>query len=346
MSSSAPQSDSGSPNPVLVEVTRGDLVESRHRAAVAVVDAAGSVLMSAGNIGHPVYPRSAIKQLQALALVESGAAEAFGCSDAEITLACASHNGEPRHVEVAQAWLKRLGLSETDLECGAHAPKDTTAAEALLRAGESPTTLHNNCSGKHVGYLATALHLGAPTRGYIRIEHPVQQRILGILEMMSGCELRNAPRGIDGCGIPQIAIPLSHVALAFAQFADPVDQPERRQAACERICSAMAAHPFLVAGSNRFCTRVMEATQGRVLVKTGAEGVFSIILPEMGIGVALKIDDGATRAAEVAAGRVLEKLNLIDDDARAALSDLLVQPVKNVVGRQVGQVRVAQDSPF
>lgn len=346
MSSPDSQTAAASANPVLVEVTRGEMVESRHRAALAVVDAAGKVLLSAGDIERQVYPRSAIKQLQALALVESGAADAFGCSEEEIALACASHNGEPRHVEVAGAWLKRIGLSEADLECGAHKPMGVEATEALLRADGTPTALHNNCSGKHAGYLTTALHLGAPTRGYIRIEHPVQQRILGILEMMSGCALRDAPRGTDGCGIPQIAIPLSHVALAFAQFADPVDQPEHRQAACERICSAIAANPFLVAGSGRFCTRVMEATQGRVLVKTGAEGVFSIIVPEMGIGAALKVDDGATRAAEVLAGRVLEKLNLLDDAAREALSDLLTQPVKNVVGKQVGQVRVAQDSPF
>jgi L-asparaginase II len=331
-------------NPVLVEVTRGDMVESLHRAAYAVTDVTGRVVLSAGNIERLVYARSAIKPLQALALVESGAAEAFGCSDAEVALACASHDGEPRHVETVRAWLARLGLSVADLECGTHLPGSEVSAHALIRAGEAPDATYNNCSGKHAGFLTLAKHLGVPLKGYIKYEHPVQQTILGILEMMCGLDLRGAPRGIDGCGIPQLGIPLGNVALAMARLADPSDQPERRQAACARIRRAMAAEPFMVAGSRRFCTKVIAATHGRALVKTGAEGVYCASVPELGLGVALKVDDGATRAAEVLVGHLLRRLQAIDATAAESLAEVLCQPIRNRAGAVVGEVRPAADA--
>lgn len=333
-------------NPVLVEVTRGEMVESLHRAAYAVTDVEGHVLLSAGDIERLVYARSAIKPLQALALVESGAAEAYGCSDAEVALACASHDGEPRHVETVRAWLARLGLSVADLECGSHLPTHAGAAEALIRAGETPDAAYNNCSGKHAGFLTLAKHLGVPLQSYIKYEHPVQQSILGILEMMCGLDLRGAPRGIDGCGIPQLGIPLGNIALAMARLADPADQPERRQAACARIRRAMAAEPFMVAGSRRFCTKVIAATGGKALVKTGAEGVYCASLPELGLGIALKVDDGATRAAEVLMGRLLQRLEAIDAAAAEDLADLLCQPIRNRAGLLVGQVRPARGAAF
>ena len=188
-------------NPVLVEVTRGEMVESRHRGSVAVVDHEGRTVLSLGSIEAPIYPRSAIKPLQALALVETGAAEAFGLSDAEIALACASHDGEPRHVSTVEAWLARIGCSTGDLECGPQLPSHEASAATLIRTGREPGPEHNNCSGKHSGFLSVARQLGAPTRGYIDLEHPVQQTVLGILEQMTGLDLGDAPRGIDGCGI-------------------------------------------------------------------------------------------------------------------------------------------------
>jgi len=333
-------------NPLLVEVTRGAMVESRHRAAIAVVDVEGRVLLSAGDVERLVYPRSAIKPLQALGLVESGAADAFGCSDAEVALACASHNGEADQVAAVQAWLERIGCSDSDLECGPQTPDYQPALEALFREGRHGGALHNNCSGKHAGFLTLARHLKVPARGYIQWEHPVQQTLLGILEMLCGLDLRGAPRGIDGCGIPQIGIPLGNLALAMARFADPSDQPERRQAACARIARAMRDEPHMVAGSGRLCTRVLSATKGRALVKTGAEGVFCAALPELGLGVALKADDGTTRAAEFLLVQMLQRLKVLDDEAQRLLEADLSPVLCNRVGLEVGEIRLGSDWPF
>lgn len=332
-------------NPVLAEVTRGNLVESRHRGAFAVADLEGKVLLHAGDIERPVYPRSAIKPLQALALVESGAADAFGCTPAEISLACASHDGEPLHSEAVKAWLARVGLAPGDLECGSHLPYDEAAAHALIRAERAPGPEHNNCSGKHSGFLCVARQLGVDHHGYVEFGHPVQQTLLGILESMSGLDLRGAPRGIDGCGIPQYGLPLGNLALSMARFADPADQPERRRRACERIRAAIVAEPAMIAGERRFCTRMIRATGGRAIVKTGAEGVFCAAIPELGLGVALKIDDGATRASEVVMGRLLRRLGILDAGLAESLQPILRPTVRNRAGLAVGEIR-ALDAPF
>ncbi|MEQ8355000.1 MAG: asparaginase [Kiloniellaceae bacterium] len=338
--------DVSAADPLLVEVTRGDQVESRHRAAVAVADTDGKLVLSVGDYERPVYARSAIKSLQAMALVETGAAAAFQVTDAELALACASHSGEKRHVGTVTAWLARLGLSVGDLECGPQLPGFEPALIELLASGGAATAAHNNCSGKHSGFLTLARHLGAPTRGYVNYEHPVQQRILGVLEAMTGLDLGAAPRGIDGCGIPVIGIPLGNMALAMARLGNPADQPEDRQAACAEIRRAVAAHPFMVAGSGRFDTRVMELTGDRALIKTGAEGVYCAALPELGLGVAIKVDDGAGRAAEVLMGRLLRHFNILNDDQSAALGGLSTAPVLNRAGLPVGEIRPAADLPF
>ncbi|MDH3472496.1 MAG: asparaginase [Rhodospirillales bacterium] len=336
----------GITDPIVVEVTRGPMVESWHRGAFAVSDPDGKIVLHAGDFERPVYPRSAIKPLQALALVETGAAEAFALGDAEIALACASHGGEPRHVDTVAAWLARIGCGPADLECGAHLPSNESAMVALLKSGRDPSALHNNCSGKHSGFLSVARHLGQPTAGYIKFEHPVQQRILGILESMAGCELGAAPRGTDGCGIPTLGIPLGNIALAMARLADPADQPEPRQAAAARIRRAMAAEPFMVAGSGRFCTRVMELTGAKALIKGGAEGVYCGILPELGLGIALKVDDGAGRGAEVVMGQLLRRLGVLGEGEIERLGSALAPPVLNRAGLAVGEVRGVADSPF
>lgn len=328
-------------DPLWVEVTRGDRVESRHRVSAAVVDAEGRVAYRAGDPTAAVFPRSAIKPIQALALVESGAAEAEGCSDAEVALACASHAGEAEHVAAVAAWLARIGLSERDLECGSHLPGDWNATVDLLCAGRQPSQLHNNCSGKHSGFLTLARHQDWPTKGYIDYAHPVQQRVLGVIESMCGLDLSAAAWGVDGCGIPTFAVPLANLALAMARLGVPDDQPDRRRAACERVRRAMGAHPRLTSGSGTFCTRVIETTAGRALVKTGAEGVFAAALPHLGLGCALKAEDGASRAAEAAMAHLLARLGLLSDEDSAALADLLDTPVVNRVGRIVGRIRVA-----
>jgi L-asparaginase II len=311
------------------------MAESLHRGAAAVVDAAGAVVLRIGDIEQPIYPRSAIKPLQALVAVESGAA-AFELGDAEIALACASHSGEPRHVAVLSSWLARIGSGIDSLECGVHAPLDEIAALAIRRAGKSPTAAHNNCSGKHAGFITAARHLGHQVSGYVAYDHPVQQRLLSILEPMTGLDLGGAPRGVDGCGIPVIGIPLHNIALAMARLADPRDQPEWLAGAAGRIHRAMAAEPFMAAGSGRFDTRVIAETGGRALVKGGAEGVHCAALPSLGLGIALKIDDGATRASEVVMGLLLRHLGALTDDHSRHLSDLLEPVIRNRAGASVG----------
>lgn len=327
--------------PFLVEVTRGGMVESRHRAAAAVVGADGHVIMSWGDVNQPIYARSAIKSLQAIPLVETGAADALEATDEEIALACASHNGEPVHVETATRFLHRIGLSVDDYECGVHLPYDEESAHALIRRDEAPSQAHNNCSGKHAGFLATALYMKEPLKGYVRYDHPVQQRILGVLEQMAGVDLGSAPWGVDGCGIPTIAIPLANVAYAMARMADPKDLPEKRQAAVRRIVKAWGAHPYLIGGRGTFDSIVGEAAKGRFVTKIGAEGVECAVIPEMGLGIALKVEDGASRAASVAMAGILRKLGLIDDAAWDALRAATHPALKNRAGLDVGEIRPA-----
>jgi L-asparaginase II len=332
-------SPANSSNPILVETTRGEMVESRHTGAAAVVDASGRVVRFWGDIDAPVFARSAIKPLQALPLVESGAADRFGLGNVEIALACASHRGEPIHVETVRRWLERADLGPRDLECGAHAPGNAAAAEALIRAGEAPSAVHNNCSGKHSGFLTTARHLGEPTRGYIAPEHPVQRRVTAVLEEMSGLDLSRAPRGTDGCGIPVIGISLRGMARAMARLADPKGLPTDRAAAAKRILDAMAATPLMVSGTGTFNTVVMTVAGATVRLKTGAEGVYCAVLPGLGYGVALKIDDGAARASEVAVGAILDSLGAFSEAQRATLAPQLRPIVRNVAGREVGEIR-------
>src|SRR5690606_21532283 len=261
------------PDPALIAVLvrRGERVESEHRVAYAVAQPDGTLLQAAGNVERPVFPRSAIKPLQAIALVESGAADRYALSEEELALACASHSGEPEHVRLVEAWLARLGLDGSALECGAHPPLHGASAERLAATGRAPERLHNNCSGKHAGMITLACHLGAPVAGYSRPDHPVQQRIADVLRAMTGLpELE--PPAIDGCGVPTFPIPLGHLAVATARFAHPADLPPARAEACLRLQAAMRAHPYLVAGTDRACTEIMTVAP-HVLVKTGAEEI-------------------------------------------------------------------------
>jgi L-asparaginase II len=324
-------------NPVLVDVTRGGCVESRHRGAAVVMDPAGGVVAAWGDVERPVYPRSAVKPLQALALIETGAADKFSLGDAEIALAAASHSGAPEHVSLVTAWLERMGLGAGDLECGPHAPIDEEAAAALDRAGEEPSPVHNNCSGKHTGFLATALHLGEETRGYVEPGHPVQRRLVEVLSDLGSVDLEDAPRGTDGCGIPVIAMPLRAMALGMARLANPDGLPPARAAACRRVTTAMAAHGRLVAGRGRFVTRALEAASGAFVVKSGAEGVYVAAMD--GYGVALKIDDGANRASETAMAAILDHLGVLD--GIRDLDSYLDGVILNRPGARVGAVRPA-----
>ncbi len=326
-------------NPILIEVTRGALVESVHRGAIAVVDASGRTRAAIGDIGQRVFPRSAVKALQALPLVESGAADRYGFGAIELALACSSHNGEPRHVETAAAMLAKAGRGEADLECGCQVPSSPTAAEALVRAGLAPSQLHNNCSGKHAGFICLACHRGLDPKGYVNRDHPAMQEITATLEAMTGTSLGPEVRGIDGCSIPTYAIPIDRLALAFARFISGEGLSPERAAAARRLSAACMAEPFMVAGTGRFCTDAMAALPGRVFVKTGAEGVFCAALPELGLGVALKCDDGGTRASETMMAAVLEAFVPMSEAERATLADRLSPPILSRRGVTVGAVR-------
>ncbi|HWM46990.1 MAG TPA: asparaginase [Xanthobacteraceae bacterium] len=326
-------------DPVLVEVTRGGLVESRHHGAVAVVDADGRIVLALGDVDAPVYPRSAVKALQALVLVESGAADRYGFGDEDLALACASHAGEPGHVAGVTRMLTRAGLSVDDLQCGAHAPMHKASAEALVRAGQAPSPLHHNCSGKHAGFLCAACQMNADIASYCEVAHPVQREVRAALEAMSGRAIPDADIGIDGCSVPTFAMPLAGLARAFARFATGQGLAPARAEAVRRLRAACAAKPWHVAGTGQFVTQVMEHFGARVFVKAGAEGAYCAALPEQGLGVAVKCDDGAGRAAEAITAAVLAKL--LDRDARAFLATFARRPLRNWRKVVVGEIRPA-----
>jgi L-asparaginase II len=326
-------------NPVVIEVTRGPVVESRHEGAAAVVKPDGSVVGAWGDIDLPILPRSANKPIQALAFVESGAVERFGLGNEHIALACASHSGEKRHVETVRAWLQHVGLSEADLECGTHPPRLQGTIEELAREGKTATPAFNNCSGKHSGFLTTAVQYGEPTRGYIKYDHPVQRRLRAVMTDLCGLDADTFPYGTDGCGIPSLATPISTLARAMANMAEPSRLSNKHAEAATRIRSAMNAEPFMMAGTGRFCTRINQALPDVAQIKTGAEGVFCAMLPTLGLGIAIKIWDGAARAAEVAMATLLNHLGVLPPDQR---DQILHPPVRNVVGLLVGEMRPAK----
>jgi L-asparaginase II len=328
-------------NPVVVEVTRGPRIESVHRGSGAVVDAAGAVVLSFGDIDAPVFPRSAVKAFQALPLLESGAADRVGLTEAEIALAVASHAGEPHHAETAAAMLAKAGRDAATLECGAHWPLGEKAMRALARTGAEPSALHNNCSGKHAGFICLACAEGHDPRGYVGREHPVQREVRAALEAMTGAPLGEDVCGTDGCSIPTYAISPRRLAHGFARFGTGQGLGAERQAAAARIRAAVAAHPFMVAGTDRFDTDVMTILGARAFTKTGAEGVFCAALPEVGLGLAVKADDGASRAAQVMIAALVRRFCPMDEAQRAALARFVTPVLRNWNGIEVGALRPA-----
>jgi L-asparaginase II len=328
-------------NPILVDVARGPLVESQHAGALAVCDARGGVVIALGDVGRGVFPRSAVKALQALPLIETGAADRYGLTDAEISLACASHLGEPAHVATARGMLEKAGRDEPCLECGAHWPGGEEAAHALAARGEKPSQLHNNCSGKHAGFICTACAEREEPSGYVRPVHKVQRRIRAALEEIAGVAMDERAMAVDGCSIPTYATPLSALARAFARFGSGETFDPTRAAAARRIRAAVAAEPFMVRGTGRFDTVAMGALGERVFVKTGAEGVYCGAVPERGLGVALKCADG--RAAEAAMACVIGALLDLDADQRAVIDRARSPVLRNWKGVEVGRLRPSRE---
>jgi len=326
-------------NPVLAEVTRGNVVESRHRGSAIVVDADGGVVLAVGDIERPVFPRSAVKAIQALPLLESGAADRYGLTEAEIALAVSSHSGEPLHAETSLAMLKKAGRDAGCLECGAHWPMGEAAARALAKSGAEPTALNNNCSGKHAGFVCLSCSMDEDPAGYVKQGHVVQRAVRGALEEVTGAEHSSERMGIDGCSIPSYAVPLKALALGFARFGTGRGFGPERAKAAARILAAAAAHPFMVAGTDRYDTRLMELLGARAFTKTGAEGVYCAALPELGYGIALKCDDGAGRAAEVVLGALIARFLPMDEATQIAFAPLRETVLKNWNGIEVGRIR-------
>ena len=330
-------------NPILVEVLRGSLVESRHRGAVAVADADGGAVLAIGDVTTPIFPRSAVKALQALPLVETGAADAFGFGDEELALACASHSGEPGHVAGVTRMLAKVGLDASALRCGVHWPIAQPAVIELARTGQ-PSVLHNNCSGKHAGFLCVACAKGIDHADYWRPQHPVQREVRAVLEDLTGAVLSDDRRAIDGCSVPTWAIPLQNLAFAFAKFGTGHGLAPERARAAARLRAACTQKPWHVAGTGRFCTEIMQQFGARVFVKTGAEGVYCGALPELGLGIALKCDDGAGRASQAVMAAVIARFLPLGDAERAALAPFVRPTLRNWNGFAVGSLRV-MDAP-
>ncbi|MBR29353.1 MAG: L-asparaginase [Rhodobacteraceae bacterium] len=322
----------------LVEVIRGAFVECVHRGAAVVCDASGDVVASWGDAGRVMLPRSSCKMLQALPLVESGAADDAGLCPSRLALSCASHRGAAIHTVPVRAWLAELGLGESDLRCGAQSPDDRDAREGLIRAQEAPDQTHNNCSGKHTGFLTLNRRLGGGSE-YIEPDHPVQRAAKEAFYAMTGDD-EGLGHVIDGCSAPNFACTLTGLARAMARMADPSAIGGVRAAAARRLVDAMRANPALVGGEREPATVLMRALGGEVALKSGAEGVFTAIIPGRGLGVAVKIDDGAGRAAAVAMAAILARLG-VASAAEPGFAALLTPEQSNRRGVLTGTIRPA-----
>lgn len=330
-----------SDNPVLVEVLRGVAVESQHRGAFAVYDADGACVMAEGDIDRPVFPRSAVKAFQALPLVESGAADRFGLTDQELALTISSHSGEPAHAETAQSILAKAGRDKACLECGAHWPMSRDAERNLASKGHKPTALHNNCSGKHAGFVCLACGMDEDPTHYIRPDHVVQKEIRAACESMTQYKFSDDWTGTDGCSIPTYAVPLKHLSIGFARLGTGTGLAPKRAEASKRLRKAAASAPLMVAGTGRFDTQAMEIFGERLFMKTGAEGVYCAALPDQGIGIALKVDDGEVRGAQAVLAGLVHQLLPMTEAEKEKLDRYALPILRNWNGTEVGRVRLA-----
>lgn len=322
----------------LAAVERGGRIESVHRGTVAVADRDGRLRYLAGDPALPLYLRSACKPLQALPLVEGGGVEKFELTGAELAVVCASHAAEPVHLEAVGSILSKIGLDPSALRCGPHVPLDPATAAALARSGRSPEPIHNNCSGKHAGMLASCRLHGWPTETYLEPGHPLQRRIAAIIAEFCA-DGEPLPHATDGCGVPTFHATVGQLARAFARLADPRDLPAPRAAAVRRIGDAMAAHPVMVSGTGRLATVLMEVLGDRLFCKGGAEGGFGIALRGRGLGIAVKVDDGNARAMGPILVEVLRQLGAAGPAEAAALAAHARPDVLNTRGEIVGAIR-------
>ncbi len=320
-----------------IVATRGSVVESRHAVHAAVVDGDGMLVAGARAPETICHWRSCAKPLQVYPFLASGGLDAAGWGESELALACASHGGESEHVALAASMLRSIGLEEGDLACGAHPPLTARGARLLREQGREPGRLHNNCSGKHAAMLASAAQCGHTTLGYERPDHPVQQRIRASLGRWTGLEHGALDIATDGCGVPVFILALQHMATAYARLG----RAAATDRSAARVLHAMTRHPFLVGGTERFDTVLMQETDGRVLAKVGAEGVHTVLVLDQGIAFALKVEDGSPRAQYPAVLRLLQHLDALPAALPPRLHDILVTPVHDTRGDIVGAIRPA-----
>ena len=322
--------------PYHVQIRRNNAVESVHDVDIAIVDGDGHVILNCGDPERVVFPRSAMKPLQAIALVEQMIADQGEMlTPQQMALICASHNAEDLHVDAVNAMLADMGLDHSHLSCGAHWSLNQDVSIDQARRMDHPTKAHNNCSGKHAGMVKLAQLINAPIKDYAALNHPAQQRILGVLEAMTGTDLMQYPHGIDGCGAPAVSGPLGHWARGFALFADPSSLPEKRQQAIALIRQGIAQAPLMIAGTERACSAVAETYGERITVKTGAEGVFAAAFNDLGLGMMLKARDGNKRAAEFALGAVIHALGY---DSHERLDPFFKPVLRNWAGDITGDI--------
>ena len=324
--------------PLVVEVKRSIFVESAHLVDAVVVDVNGKIAAKYGACESLIFPRSAIKMIQALSFVESGAVESFDLSDKHIAISCASHLGETMHTKLVQEWLEKIQLQENFLECGSHFPYDESARNELIRKEQVPHAIHNNCSGKHCGMLTTALQLKESPRGYSQYDHPIQKRLRKILSELAGQNYEKIPWGVDGCSIPTYALPLESIAKSMTALLPGAKVSSERAHAAARILKSIQAEPLLISGTKGLCSQIIKISKGRVIAKTGAEGVFTALIPEQGLSIALKVHDGATRASESAIVHLLHSLGGLTEAEVLSLKITTGAILKNWSGLAVGEI--------
>ena len=319
-----------------IEVTRGDLVESRHRVHAAVVDASDQLVASARDASGVTYWRSCAKPLQIMPFLADGGFDRLGWGDDELALGCASHGGEPEHVSLAASMLTDIGLEEGDLACGPHDPLSPRGLKILRESGQRAGRLHNNCSGKHAAMLGRAFASDWPSQGYEAEDHPVQQSISTVVSEWTGMPSSKLLRSTDGCGVVVFALPLEAMARAYARLGVAA---RRGDEVPSRIIDAIRTRPFLYGGTDRFDSVLIEETDGAVIAKVGAEGVHSALVRDAGIGIAVKVEDGAQRAQYAAVLRLLQHLGALPDRLPNRLEEFIRRPIRNTRGVIVGHVR-------
>jgi L-asparaginase II len=315
---------------ILLEAHRGELLESFHRGSICIQNSSGEILLDIGNAkDRLVFPRSALKPLQTAQLIHTGAYDAFKLTPQHLAFAASSHSGELKHVEFAQAWLDHLGLSLDDFECGVHAPMNPKSNQALMCSHTQPTVLHNACSGKHLGFLTSALHLGLPIKGYTQPDYPLQQQMINYIESLIGGPIIQNPKGIDGCSLPLCSMTLYQFGRALSHFINPSDP------ALKNIYRAMTTYPFMVGGTNQPSTVLMEASRGDALVKFAAGGGYGAVIPQKDLIITVKIDDGFVKAADKVIAGILNEAGVLKD--KTNIQGLLDSPIKNYQGLNVGR---------